>query len=202
MKRILWYTIGGVIVAVILFVVFYFSHNGSLENFVTQNFVPTTGQVGAANISIGSPVRLIIPTIRVDAAIEKKGLAPDGTLSVPTGPFTVAWYQYGPRPGDAGSAVISGHYGPWRTGAHSVFDNLNQLKAGDIIEVKDDKGNQLSFKVRQTKVYSKNAPASEISAIFNQNHGAHLNLITCSGTWLAGQKTYTDRFVVFTDLVK
>jgi len=199
-RKIIYLISGVIIIAGAALTVFYLYNNNSFEDFVAQNF-NEAGVVGAANTSIGGPARLIIPKINVNAVVEKKGLASDGTIAVPKGPYTVGWYQYGPRPGDAGSAVITGHFGPWRTGAHSVFDNLNQLKAGDIIYVKDDKGNQLSFKVRTAKVYAKDAPASEISKIFNENHGAHLNLITCSGTWLANQKTYTNRLVIFADLV-
>lgn len=182
--------IGSVVLAALMLVVF----------FVPRNF-NEEGSVGAANASIGSPVRLMIPSIRVNAPVEKKGLASDGTLDVPKGPATVAWYQYGPRPGDAGSAVITGHYGPWRTGARSVFDNLNKLRKGDIVKVQDDKGNLLSFKVREKKLLSKDAPAAEVSRIFNKNNGTHLNLITCSGTWLPRLKTYTERLVIFTDLI-
>src|SRR5581483_10711495 len=79
------------------------------------------------------PVRLIIPSIHVDAAVEQLGLAPDKSVDVPKGPYDVAWFDLGPRPGEQGSAVISGHFGPWLNGAHSVFDNLNQVKPGDSI---------------------------------------------------------------------
>lgn len=194
------FIISGAIVAGALFAVFSFYQNTSVHNFVAN--ISESGKVGAANVSLGFPTTLMIPKINVNAPVEKKGLAADGTIDVPKGPSAVAWYQYGPRPGDAGSAVITGHFGPWRTGASSVFDDLDQLNKGDMIYVKDSKGNELAFKVREIKTYSKDAPASEISRIFNENHGAHLNLITCQGTWLATQQTYTDRLVVFTDLVE
>ena len=36
--------------------------------------------------------------------------------------------------------------------------------------------------------------------IFNQADKARLNLITCDGTWVKGDKTYSERLVVFAEL--
>jgi sortase A len=148
---------------------------------------------------IGLPVQLTIPSINVDAKIIYVALAPDGSVDTPKGPSEVAWYQLGPRPGEQGSSVITGHYGPWRSGAGSVFDNLSDLKKGDKVYVKDDKGETLTFEVRESRLYQ---PDQDAKAVFNVNDGKHLNLITCSGDWLADQKTYTQRLVVFTDRVE
>jgi len=145
----------------------------------------------------GLPALLTIPTIKVNAKVVYLGLAKDGSIGAPTGPYNVAWFKLGPRPGEKGSAIITGHFGPWRSGASSVFDNLNKLKAGDKIYIKDDKGKQLTFQVRETKKYSPNESPEEVFA----DDGMHLNLITCQGQWISSQKTYTQRLVVFTDLV-
>ena len=144
----------------------------------------------------GLPVRLIIPSINVDAKIIYVGLAPDGSVGVPAGPDEVAWFGLGPRPGASGSSVITGHFGPWKNGAHSVFDNLNKLKSGDIIYIEDDKGKQIPFTVDHSHIYPNDAIVPEV---FSKDGGARLNLITCNGEWLAGQETYTNRLVVFSD---
>ena len=123
------------------------------------------------------------------------GLDANGVLKTPVGPHTVAWYNQGPKPGQKGSAVISGHYGPWRSGEGSVFDELNTLTKGDKVQVRDDKGNTISFTVIDMRTYDADDHPAEV---FNRNDGAYLNLITCSGTWLQTQETYTQRLVVFT----
>ena len=146
----------------------------------------------------GLPRRLVIPSINVDAPVIYVGLASDGTVDVPKGPQETAWFQLGPRPGQQGSAVITGHFGPWRNGGASVFDNLDKLKVGDIIYVKDNENNQLSFKVQESRIYQSDESPKEV---FNNNDGIYLNLITCNGEWLANQKTYTQRLVVFTEAV-
>ncbi len=187
------------LVSVVLYGVFYFYKQNNivppstaipsaLENV---NTLPATTQIGP-----GLPVRLIIPSINVDAPIIYVGLAPDGSVDVPKGPDQVAWFQFGPRPGAKGSAVITGHYGPWRNGANSVFDNLYKLKQGDKIYVKDDKGISLTFTVRDSHIYN---PNESVPEVFSKDDGTYLNLITCHGDWLANQKTYTKRLVVFTD---
>ncbi|OGZ69218.1 MAG: hypothetical protein A3D44_00835 [Candidatus Staskawiczbacteria bacterium RIFCSPHIGHO2_02_FULL_42_22] len=166
----------------------------SSENQQEENNQTSPHQNG---IGPGLPVRLAIPSIGVDAKIIRVGLASDGSVDVPKGPSEVAWFQLGPRPGQKGSAVVTGHYGPWRSGAHSVFDNLHQLKQGDKIQVYDDQGNVLSFEVKKTEIYG---PSESPPEVFAQNDGVHLNLITCQGDWVASQKTYTKRLVVFTEL--
>jgi hypothetical protein len=60
--------------------------------------------------------------------------------------------------------------------------------------VKDEKGITHSFVVEKTKIYGKNEIVPEI---FNKNDDAYLNIITCNGTWLANEKTYSQRLVVF-----
>lgn len=63
---------------------------------------------------LASPVRLKIPKINIDAAIESVGLTPEGAMDVPKSHTNVAWFNLGPRPGEQGSAVINGHFGWWK----------------------------------------------------------------------------------------
>lgn len=143
------------------------------------------------------PVRLLIPTIGVDAVIEHVGVTPQGTMGVPDGPINVAWYDLGPHPGEVGSAVIAGHYGTWKSGEGSVFDNLHKLKKGDRVYVKDNKGVVSSFVVQESRSYD---PHGDSSVVFGSNDGkSHLNLITCEGVWDEVTESYSLRLVVFTD---
>lgn len=150
-----------------------------------------------AHAPAGLPVELTIPKINVHAPIEHIGLDGQGNVGVPQGNVDVSWFDAGPRPGEQGSALISGHYGIWKNNNHSVFDLLDTLKAGDAIYVTDDQGVTRTFIVQTTKVYSKDQKVPEL---FNRNDGSYLNIITCHGQWLANQKTYSQRFVVFAAL--
>jgi len=143
-----------------------------------------------------SPIRLKIPIINVDSTIEYVGIDKDGTMGVPQGPSDVAWYNLGPRPGKVGSAVIAGHSG-WKDGIPAVFDNLYKLSIGDKIYVEDNGGVTNTFIVREMKTYS---PKEDALLIFNSSDNkAHLNLITCSGSWDTIGKDHSSRLVIFTD---
>jgi len=146
----------------------------------------------------GLPVRLQIPSIDVDSAIEDAYITQDGRMDVPAGSVNVAWFALGTIPGQKGSAVIGGHFGI-DDGVPKVFYNLNKLKVGDKVYVVDDTNNTLAFIVRSIRLFDKNA---ESSSVFYSNDGlAHLNVITCEGEWNKVNDTYPDRRVVFTDAI-
>jgi LPXTG-site transpeptidase (sortase) family protein len=164
----------------------------------SQPLETTPPTVSTQKMHIGFPLRLKISIINVDAVIAYAGLTPDGAMEIKKDPTEVAWYDRGPRPGENGSAVIAGHYG-FLNGKGSVFNDLHTLIKGDVISVVDDRNNTYSFIVRESRTYN---PAADASGVFNSNDGkAHLNLITCEGTWNNAQATYSDRRVVFTERI-
>ena len=85
-----------------------------------------------------------IPAVGVDALLVPVGLRADRTMEVP--PVDQAgWYEPGPRPGEAGPAVIVGHVDSRRGPA--VFFRLRDLRPGDRIVVGLDGGAARSFLV-------------------------------------------------------
>lgn len=144
----------------------------------------------------GLPIRLSIPKIRVNAVVEYVGVTSDGTMGAPKGPQSVAWFQFGPHPGEIGSAVIAGHYG-WKNNVPAVFDDVSKLRKGDTVSVEDDQGAITTFVVRESRLLGEHEDAS---SVFDSRDGkAHLNLITCEGKWNAVSKSYANRLIVFTD---
>ncbi len=168
-----------------------------IDDVPAQESSLTPAPIVPDQATIGKPVRLSIPAIGVNAAIEHIGLTGAGAVGVPDNAVDVSWFDAGPRPGQLGSAVIVGHYGIWKNGSHSVFDRLPDLKIGDHITVKDDQGTIRLFVVQESKVYSKDATVPEI---FKKSDQAYLNIITCHGQYLPSQKTYSQRLVVFAKL--
>lgn len=147
-------------------------------------------------VRLGLPVRLKIPKISIDAAVDYVGLTPQGDMDTPKGPATAGWYQHGPRPGEKGSSVIDGHFG-YRDRIPAVFDNLHTLQKGDKIYIEDETGTTITFVTRELKTYGPNDDAADV---FRSGDGkAHLNLITCQGSWNATQQSYSTRLVVFAD---
>ncbi len=145
----------------------------------------------------GLPIRLKIPNLKINATIEYVNSASDGSMDVPKNIDNVAWFQLGPKPGDIGNAIIAGHRG-WLDSKAAIFNNLNNLKKGDIIYIEDNKGILISFVVQKSKIYN---PEDNAEEVFNQNSGSHLNLVTCAGAWNDVQKIYDKRLVIFTDIL-
>ncbi len=180
------------------FLIIYLSHIPSvLASDITTTTQTNKNTISPVQIHAGVPVRLKIPKIRVDAALESVGLTPQGAVDVPKGPVNAAWYKSSPRPGEKGSSVITGHFGIWKGGIPTVFNRLSELKKGDKIFVKDDNGITMTFIVRESRSFKPNADAA---VVFGLADGmSHLNLITCEGIWNKISKSYPKRLVVFAD---
>ncbi|MFA5248678.1 MAG: class F sortase [Patescibacteria group bacterium] len=166
---------------------------------VVESAVAFSGQINQINkeqVDLGLPVRLKIPAIKVDAAIEYVGLTLDGAMDTPKNQEDVAWFNLSPRPGEIGSAIITGHYG-WKNRKASAFDNLYKLRKGDKLYVEDDMGAIITFVVRENRRYDPDADATYI--LNSGDKKAHLNFITCEGDWDKTTKSYSKRLVVFTD---
>ncbi len=157
-----------------------------------------TTKPGASPLYNQPPVRLSIPTISVNTAIEYVGLKGDA-MDVPALPQNVAWYRYGPSIGDIGNAVIAGHYDYYATGK-AVFWDLGKLRIGDTIEVYSVLGTKFSFRVTDTKSYLDTQ--FPIETVFGNSSQRNLNLITCEGAFDPVSTNYNRRLVVFTTLVE
>lgn len=144
----------------------------------------------------GFPVRLKIPSINVDAAIQQVGVTSKGAMEVPNNTLDVGWFDLGPRPGEKGNAVIAGHF-DGKNGEAGVFINLYKLKEGDKLYVKDSKGTSITFVVRESRIYD----PGYADDVFSGSNSAHLNLITCDGVWDGAKKSFSKRLVVFSDIV-
>ncbi len=146
----------------------------------------------------GLPVRLKIPIINVDAAIEFVGLTSNRAMEVPKNTIDVGWFDLGPHPGERGSAVIDGHF-DGVNGEAAVFTNLYKLKVGDKLYVEDNKGITTTFVVKGSRSYDPGLADGVFSA---DNGTPQLNLITCNGMWDGVKKSYSKRLVVFSDIVR
>ena len=80
------------------------------------------------------PLFIMIPSINLKAKIEPVGLVQDAKMANPLNKQNAAWFNHGSKPGEKGTAVISGHYDT-TTGAPSVFYHLSELNPGDEIDL-------------------------------------------------------------------
>ncbi len=147
---------------------------------------------------MADPVEIFIPIIDVRASIQDVGISLRGNMAVPSNYRDVGWYRYGPKPGEVGSAVMAGHYDNG-AGFGAVFRRLEEVRSGDDIYITNGQGVTVHFIVREVLRYS--YLDMPLTKIFNTKDSSWLNLITCSGQWLDDENTYTERIVVFAELI-
>jgi LPXTG-site transpeptidase (sortase) family protein len=123
----------------------------------------------------GVPVRLQVPSLRVDAPVVPIS-APGGVLLPPDDPQTLGWWSAGAQPGAAtGGALITGH--TVHTGG-GAFNDLETLDPGDVVRVITSAG-LLEYAVTDVTVYRKSTLARDAERIFSQTVPGRLVLITC-----------------------
>jgi hypothetical protein len=140
----------------------------------------------------GVPVRLEIPGIGANAAVDPVGLLPNGEMEIPP-VERVGWYRLGPWPGSAfGSAVIAGHVDG--DGVPGVFARLRELPEGAAVTVTDRAGRRHAFRVVERFQVPK--PQLPLDAVFRTDGAPVLTLITCGGAFDASRGHYDDNIVV------
>ncbi len=155
------------------------------------------GTKAPAGLAHSVPVGLRIPAIGVSVPLSLLGLNADGTVQVPANYADAGWFRLGPSPGEVGSAVILGHVDSTRGPA--VFFRLDQLRAGDLVEVDLADGVLATFVVVAVAMYPKDSfPAAQVYG----SHGfSALQLVTCGGVFDRTAHSYRSNVVVYTSLV-
>lgn len=143
------------------------------------------------------PTYFSIERLGIHAPIQAVGVV-DGAMDVPDTAHHVGWYQYGPRPGDLGSAVVAGHVN-WNGGKSAVFALLHTIQIGDTVQVLDNTGAIDTFAVIDIKEYPIDANTAEVFS--PHENSQRLNIITCSGLWDPILKTHSLRLVVYTEKI-
>ena len=142
-------------------------------------------------VRLAPPVRLLIPSLHLDARVELVGLDNSGAMQTPRNIWNVGWYRAGPSPGARGDAVIDGHVG--LPGSPLVFARLATLAIGaDVIVVLAD-GTRSRFRVSKVRSWLAN---SRPTGLFSRVGQPSLSLITCTGKYDGATETYANRLIV------
>jgi sortase (surface protein transpeptidase) len=138
------------------------------------------------------PVKLTIPALGVEAAVEAVGQDPDGAMSTPTHPDDVAWYAGSPGMGVPGNVVLAAHVN-WEN-LPRPFSRLHLLQPGDAVQVIDAEGRGFEYVVEHA--YWVRAEGAPVEEIFAPTPDPVLTLITCGGEYVASRREYLDRLIV------
>lgn len=144
---------------------------------------------GAARV----PVRLRVPSLRIDAPVAGVGVAADGQLAVPDDLVRVGWYGAGALPGDAGTALIAAHVD--RAHQPGVFFRLDRLPLGATIQVVRADGSVAAFTVVARRTVAK--PRLPVTELTSTSGPASLVLVTCGGSYDRGRRSYRDNVLVY-----
>lgn len=146
---------------------------------------------------VALPVRLRIPSLGVDTPLDELGQAQDRTVEVPSDPLRAGWYALGPRPGQAGPAVVLGHVdGRSRPG---VFFRVRELAAGAEVVVDRADGSAARFRVtRLEQVPKSDFPTAQV---YLPTAGPELRLVTCGGAFDTGAGHYRDNVIAYAELL-
>lgn len=145
--------------------------------------------------AIANPVGLRIDKLDVDAPIDPYGVDQrTGEMAVPDNATDVAWYKFGPGPGQAGSAVLAAHVDLASSGP-GVFFDLRSLNEGDNLVISYEDGSETSFRVVARVTYEKDQLPLEV--IFSREGPPVLTLITCGGGFNSNIARYDSNVVVY-----
>ncbi len=114
-------------------------------------------------------------------------------MALPDSAFSLAWYRFGPRPGDpVGATVIAGHVDTVEEGIGPLA-RLGDLQPGDRIEVVTRRG-IVRYGVTSVDRIAKSV--LDLPALFSRAGRARLHLVTCGGDYVADRGGYQDNLVV------
>lgn len=142
----------------------------------------------------GRPLRVTIPAIEVDAPIVPVGLRDDGAMQTPD--FgNAGWYEPGPRPGEAGPAVVVAHVDSKANGP-DVFFRLRELRPGHQVTIHYADQTR-TFTVTATEQTAKDELPTD--KIWSGTPSPVLRLITCGGAFDRKARSYLDNVIVYAD---
>ena len=142
--------------------------------------------------SPATPVKLIIPSQKVRAAILPIEVNSSNVLDPPSNVREVGWWRRSVRPGaDHGQTVLTGHTVHDGGG---VMDRLGKVRAGDVVRVVTPKG-AMTYRTTKVLTLTKAQLAQRSGELFGQTRPSNrLVLVTCTG-WTG--EDYTSNIIVF-----
>jgi hypothetical protein len=146
-----------------------------------------------------APVSLQLDAAGIGAPVVPVSADPgSGELAVPPSPEKIAWYEHGPSPGEAGSAVLAAHV-DWK-GERGAFFTLADVEVGALAVVTMEDGREVDFRVTAREQVAKSD--LPVDRIFDRVGPSQLALVTCGGEFDRRSHSYADNIVVFAQPVE
>lgn len=135
------------------------------------------------------PTSIEIPAAGIASPVEAMD-ARGNRFELPA-PYDVGWYRGGPRPGEAGRAVLIGHRDT-KTGP-AAFAGLAEARPGNLIRITAG-GEEQRYRVTEAVSVAKSSFVA--ATIYGPGRRPALVLITCGGRFDQASGHYDDNVVV------
>ncbi len=158
---------------------------------------PTSAATGPPKASptplpdFGHPVRIVIPSIDVNAPVEEVGIK-DGVYEVPW--WDVGWHRDSASLGRPGNTIFDGHLTTIDAG--KVFSRLHELRPGDVIYLFSP-----GYRTAWVVASSERVPNTE-NGFVAPSEDVRVTLYTCEGTFDWKTRTYSHYRVVVARFVE
>ena len=168
---------------------------------IPQDLTPSTpsSTATAAPVRVAAPVTVAIPSIGVNAKVEKIGLDSQDALDVtPLDAHVedVGYYMNGPPPGAPGVSLLAAHINFNRK--PGAFVHLAKVAVGDKIMVGRVDGTTATFTVTRTGVYPKTQFDS--LGVYSPTPDPQLRLVSCGGILDVAHHNYLSNVIVWASL--
>ncbi|MEU8760543.1 class F sortase [Streptomyces sp. NPDC048659] len=155
--------------------------------------VPAVPAAAPGPLPAARPVRVRVPSVRVDAPLAAVGLDTEGWIDAPPPdrPALAGWFTGAVTPGERGTAVLVGHVDTPE--GRGVFHDLGALTRDRRVEIVRADGRTAVFTVYGVELVPKDGfPAARV---YGSTGRPELRLITCGGRY-ARDTGYTGNVVV------
>ncbi|WP_246281007.1 class F sortase [Cellulomonas humilata] len=150
--------------------------------------------LGAPVAATPPPVRLVVPDVGIDMAVDPVGVRDDGEMEIPEDADRAGWYRFGPAPADpTGATVVAAHVDSVQTGI-GQFARLLEVAVGAGITVTSADGGVREYRVVGVERIAKEG--APVDQWFDRSGAPRLVLVTCGGTFRRDIGHYTDNVVV------
>jgi len=141
-----------------------------------------------------APVRIVVPDVGIDMAVDPVGVRADGEMEIPEDANRAGWYQFGPAPADpAGATVMAAHVDSVQTGI-GQFAKLLDVPVGATVTVTAADGVAHEYRVVDVEKIPKDG--APVDQWFDRSGPPRLILVTCGGAFRRDIGHYTDNVVV------
>ncbi len=147
---------------------------------------------------VGPPINVSLPSQHASGSVVPIGVDDNEALAIPKDVRTAGWYQFGPKPGQPGSAVLAGHVDDHLQGV-GLFAVIGDLDIGDEVVITDAGHVQRTFRVIAREEWHKTQVP--MARLFARTGPPRLVLLTCGGDFDRDTLSYVDNIAVTAELI-